>query len=252
MTDEPPQSAPGLLADVLDAHGGLGHWRQAALIQASLSCGGLAFAAHGQGHALHCLKASVHPHARRVVLHDFSRLGWRGVWTPSHVTLQDDGGAVVAQRHDPRQQFSRWVKQLRWDQLDILYFAGYALWNYLSFPFLLASPGVRVHQPERHAPEAARRLVATFPAGFPTHSAVQTFHLSPSLHLMRHDYTAQVIGPWAHAAHTCLASETAGGLRFYTRRVVHPRLGRRLVLPWPRLVWIELGALRVSAPETVA
>lgn len=246
MTEQP------LLAAVLDAHGGLVRWRQTEIIQASLSSGGFAFAAHGQGQALLGLKVAVYPHARRVVLHDFCGLGWRGVWTPSHVAVHDAGGMEVAQRHEPRQAFARWARQVRWDKLDILYFAGYALWNYLSFPFLLSAPGVQLREPGTRTPGAGRRLVATFPADFPTHCAEQTFHLDPSLHLMRHDYTADVIGPWAHAAHTCLASQTVGGLRFTTRRAVHPRLGARWVLPWPRLVWIELGALRVSAAGAAA
>ena len=63
--------------------------------------------------------------------------------------------------------------------------------------------------------------------------------------LLRHDYTADVIGGWATAANRCLASAVVDGLRFYTRRLVTPRFGDHVVLPGPTLVWIELDDIRV-------
>ena len=36
-----------------------------------------------------------------------------------------------------RAQFSHWRRSLYWDALDFAYFSGYAMWNYLSLPFLL-------------------------------------------------------------------------------------------------------------------
>ena len=51
-------------------------------------------------------------------------------------------------------------------------FAGYALWNYLSFPFFLDEPGVVVT--ETGAREALS-LDAVFDPSFPTHSATQSF-----------------------------------------------------------------------------
>ncbi len=63
--------------------------------------------------------------------------------------------------------------------------------------------------------------------------------------LLRHDYTADVIGGWATAANRRLASEVVDGLRFYTRRLVTPRFGDHPVLPGPTLVWIELDDIRV-------
>lgn len=79
----------------------------------------------------------------------------------------------------------------------------------------------------------------------PTHSALQTFHVDAAGLLLRHDYTADVIGGWATAANRCLASAVVDGLRFYTRRLVTPRFGDHLVLPGPTLVWIELDDIRV-------
>ena len=88
-------------------------------------------------------------------------------------------------------------------------------------------------------------LRAAFGPQVPTHSALQTFHVDAAGLLLRHDYTADVIGGWATAANRCLASAVVDGLRFYTRRLVTPRFGDHLVLPGPTLVWIELDDIRV-------
>ena len=234
-----------LLEQVLEAHGGRQRWQALECIEADFSSGGLAFSLHLQPWALRNLKIRVQPHARRVVLRDFMHPGWSGVWTPDLVQILDAGGVVVAQRQDPRSAFSRIDKQVRWNKLDILYFAGYALWNYLSFPFILEAPGVSLSETE----SSTRELRARFDSSVPTHSEVQSFHVDASGLLTRHDYTADVIGKWANAANFCLASEIVDGVRFYTRRRVLPRFGTQTVLPFPTLVWIEIDAIRLISAQ---
>lgn len=234
-----------LFEQVLEAHGGRKRWQSLDRIEADFSSGGLAFSLHLQPWTLQGLKISVQPHARRVVLRDFVHPGWSGVWTPNQVQILDDTGVVVAQRQDPRTAFSRIDKQVRWNKLDILYFAGYALWNYLSFPFILEAPGVSLSETESNT----RELRARFDSSVPTHSEVQSFHVDASGLLTRHDYTADVIGKWANAANFCLASELVDGLRFYTRRRVLPRFGTQTVLPFPTLVWIEIDAIRLFTAQ---
>jgi hypothetical protein len=127
----------------------------------------------------------------------------------------------------------------------MLYFAGYALWNYLSFPFLLAGPGVDIQDACKPGDGQRRMLLANFPADFPTHSRRQVFHISPDGSLLRHDYVAQVLGAYAAGANICLASQTIRSLRFYSSRRVYPRIGADVVMPWPTLVWIELANFAV-------
>ncbi len=44
---------------------------------------------------------------------------------------------------------------------------------------------------------------ATFPAELPTHSRIQDFYFDVQHRLRRLDYTAEVVGSWARAAHMC-------------------------------------------------
>lgn len=234
-----------LIQEVIEAHGGRDRWQAVEVIEASLSSGGLAFASRLQPFALRNLRISVSPHQRRVALRDYCKKNWCGYWTSSHVQIRDENDALVLERHEPRAQFNCLVKQFRWDKLDVLYFAGYALWNYLSFPFILKVPGVTVAEQDVTETHGVRRLVATFNRDVPTHSATHTFHVDESRRLLRHDYTTDVIGRWATAANYCLASAQVAGFRFYTRRKVYPRMGGRIVLPFPTLVWIEIDDINV-------
>lgn len=235
------------LERVLDAHGGRARWSSVRTIDARLSSGGLALSSRFQGNALKALRIRVTPRERRVELHDYTQTGWRGQWVPERVVLLDTAGRTVAERENPRARFDLLSTSLVWDQLDALYFAGYALWNYLSFPFLLVDPAVMVSLPGADTPGEGRRLIADFAPGFPTHSARQVFHFDDAWHLTRHDYTADVMGTWATAANLTEAAADVDGLRFYTRRRVLPRLGAsHAIQSWPLLVWIELDDLTVA------
>ena len=240
-----------LLNATIEAHGGRERWRRVGAIRAKLSSGGLAFQSRCQPNALKNLKIEARPHDLAVTLGDFVRPGWRGTWTPTLAAIRDDRGRLVAERRDPREHFRGVVSQVYWDKLDILTFAGYALWNYLSFPFLLEQDGVELTGVSPADDGGTVRLDVRFPPGFPTHSERQSFHVDSGRRLVRHDYTAEPIGSWATGANFCLASEVAGGVRFYTRRKVFPRLGPRgTVFRFPTLVWIAIDDLAVADAES--
>ncbi len=237
-----------LLNETIEAHGGRERWRRVSAVRGSLSSGGLAFQSRCQPNALKGLAIEVRPHDVAVTLADFVRPGWRGEWTPELVAIRDESGGLVEQRREPRRHFGGLVDQVYWDKLAVLTFAGYALWNYLTFPFLLERPGVEL---VRVVPAADRgaRLDVRFGPGFPTHSERQSFHLDAGRRLVRHDYTADPIGRWAKAANRALRSEVVGGVRFYTRRKVFPRGPGGAVFPFPTLVWIEIDRLYVVAGD---
>ncbi len=232
-----------LLEETIQAHGGRERWQAVERLKFALSSGGFAFLSRSQPSALKYLKVSLRPRERETVLGDFPSPDWRGVWTPNHLEIRSPEGRLAAERRDPRNHFDGLVNRVYWDKLDILYFAGYALWNYLSFPFILEEPGARLTE----GADPSTRLDAVFDAPFPTHSAKQSFWLDPSRRLVRHDYAADVIGIWATAANFCLDSVIVNGLRFYTRRKAYPRLGpRQTIVRFPTLVWIEIDDIEVG------
>lgn len=239
-------SSSTLLQEVLNAHGGVTRWESVNLIQASFSAGGLAFASRMQPFALRNLRFSIQPHARKLVLHGYSGAGRYGVWTPTEVKTIDELGATRSLRTMPRSRFARFRSNFYWDHLDLLYFAGYALWNYVCFPFVLNCAGVSVLESQPSDTKNTRSLIATFDDDFPTHSRRQVFFINDRGLLTRHDYTADVIGSWATAAHFCEDSIVVDSIRIYTRRRVVPRLNGQFVIPFPTLVWIKIDDVDIS------
>ncbi len=58
-----------------------------------------------------------------------------------------------------------------WDPLQRAYFNGYALWTYMTTPFVLAEPGFKIVEiaPVYEGGETWRGLRATFPDHIATH-----------------------------------------------------------------------------------
>lgn len=170
------------------------------------------------------------------------------VFEAAAVSIESDAGAVLARRENPRAFFRGFRRTLWWDHLDALHFAGYALWNYFTASFLFLAPGVaaREIEPWEESGERWRRLHVTFPPGLPTHSREQVFYFDAAGRLRRHDYTAEVFGGWARAAHYSAAHRPVPGLLFPTRRRVYPRRADGRPRPFPTLVWIDVDDVEVA------
>jgi hypothetical protein len=157
---------------------------------------------------------------------------------------------TLAERDDPRPEYRRRRRFFYWDPLDSLYFAGYAMWNYLTMPLLLRRPGVEVREGgpwEESKGQTWNRLEVSFPPGIHTHSRKQTFYFDPDGLLRRHDYTAEPFGTWANSAHYSTGHREFDGVVVATSRRVVPRSTRsNRARPGPTLVRLELDDLKIS------
>lgn len=233
-------SSPALTA-ILDAHGGLERWRALDRIEVEMSARGFLFTAK-RVPPQHHVRLAVDTRAPETVIDDYPGAGLRAVLCGTdRVEIRDDAGAVVESRSDPGSAFSP-VPWKPWDAIDFAYFSGYAMWNYLTLPFLLASPGVQVSVAER---PGGTRADVRFPPEIPTHCAAQQLYFDDSGRLYRHDYTADVVGGWARAVHLCSDYREFGGLWLPTTRRVYPRGPFGRPLPGPTLVAIDIHQVRV-------
>lgn len=148
----------------------------------------------------------------------------RTMFTPEKIAIEKLDGKHVAERRAPRDSFAGHHVNTPWDPLHRAYFNGYALWTYLTTPFLLAMEGVRVEEtkPWQEGTETWRVLRAYFPGSIETHSLAQDFFFADDLMLRRHDYSVNIAGGFAAAQ---LTSEyiAAGGIRLPTRRRAYTR-----------------------------
>ena len=223
----------------LDAYGGEERWRSATAIEVTLSAGGLAFQLKWQ-RAFRRVRGRVELARPHVRLDPIDRHGRIGVLDGTEVRLEHADGNMLRSRSDPRDKFPYGRRLLWWDALDQTYFAGYALWNYMAFPALLLRDDIEWREPQPGT------LEARFPPYLPTHSERQAFHFDLETGLLRqHDYTAEVFGGWAKAAHVILEHSTREGPTYPSRRRVTPRKADGSPRRGPVLVWIEVHDWRL-------
>jgi hypothetical protein len=227
------------------AHGGLARWRRDPEVAVRLSSGGFAFASKLQGRAVRGVLAHVATRGQRVVFDPYPSSGHRGILdAEGSVRIESAGGAIVRERRAARTAFGGLRHQIWWDKLDILYFGTYAIWTYLSAPFVFLEEGYQLSElePWQEGGEIWRRLEVRFPAHVQTHSREQVFYIDPAGLIRRHDYTAEPFGSWARAAHYCFEHTSFDGLIFPRRRLVYPRRRDNRPRAHPQLVWIEMSA----------
>ena len=223
---------------ILDAHGGLDHWRTLTGVEVEFSAWGFLFTAKGVARLRHA-RLTVGTRAPEVTMRDYPAAGQQAaLHGHDRVEIVDSSGAVLQGRSDPRAAFGRWRRQLRWDALDFIYFSSYAWWNYLNLPFLLRFPGVQIRTPE--TTRGGTRLTIEFANDLPTHCPKQTLWFDAEDRLIRHDYTAEVVGGWARATHLCSDYRQFGRLWLPTRRRVYPRGPGGRPLPAPLLVGLDV------------
>lgn len=240
-----------LLDEVIEAHGGRRRWSEAKEVRAHVRSGGLLLRTKGKGGCFRDYGLSVSTRGPHAVFEPYPREGSIGVFAGNEVRIVDAGGAAVSERRNPREEFfgrAGLRRKLRWDDLDALYFAGYAMWNYLTIPFLFESDGFEVSEgePLDRGGELWRRLDVRFPDGFPTHCRDQCFYFDPQGLLRRHDYTPEVVASFANAAHLVSGHREVDGLVFGTHRHVVPKAPGNRPLPGPNVVWIDLDPVAVS------
>jgi hypothetical protein len=86
--------------------------------------------------------------------------------------------------------------------LQLAYFAGYAMWTYLSEPYSLTLPGVHTEELGKWNEDGQiwRRLLVRYPANIATHSAEQILYVDTDGLLRRRDYVVDIAAgsPAAH------------------------------------------------------
>jgi hypothetical protein len=232
-----------LAEKMIAAHGGIAAWERADAITLHMRGGGLLLVSKRQPRTMRHVEVTVSTTGQRTVIRPYPRAGHVGVFESGSVRIETESGELVERRADPRPLFRKLRRQLRWDELDLLYFSGYALWNYVSVPFVLLREGYELETKDD------RTLVVTFPEGVHTHCRRQRFRLDDRGLLRQHLYTAEPVGRWARSVHVASEHKESGGLVFPTKRRVYPRGLGGVRIPFPVLVRIDIDGVEISQHE---
>jgi hypothetical protein len=172
-------------------------------------------------------RAQIEPHEGRAVFIDHPTSGATGTFVRGALTLADAHGVVAESTADARPSFRGVRKLRRWSPAGALYFFGYALTHYHSLPFSLGRGRPLGIRRVRYEGRRLTGVEVELPAELHTHSRRQTFYFEEDGLLRRHDYVADIVGPWARGAHFWRDFVTVGGLQMASVRHVVARLGRR-------------------------
>ncbi|WP_051105700.1 hypothetical protein [Parafrankia discariae] len=243
-----------LLESVLEAHGGRQRWAEISTLTARLAVGGPFWGIRGFPDAFLDETLTIAIATRNAALTPWTAPDHTLVADLTHdrVTLRGADGSLVEKRDTPRPSYAGYDLYSPWDRLQVGYFLGYAMWNYLTTPHLLTHPGMvsREIQPWDENGQHWRRLQVTFPATVPTHTAEQVFYFDADGLLRRLDYTVDVNAN-ATVAHYTDGHRTFEGLVFPTRRRVYPRRpDRTRIGPFPARTAAPSPSTSTTSPSS--
>jgi hypothetical protein len=237
-----------LLNLVLTAHGGLERWNAFDKVSVTVVTGGELWAMKGIQMDAFARRASAAIHEEWSTVTPFGNPDWTMTFVPGRLVVEDRARHIVAERDNPSAAFAGHALNTPWDRLHRAYFNGYALWTYLTTPFLLALAGVEVREvaPWDENGETWRVLRASFPPAIATHSREQDFYFGPDFLLRRHDYQVDIAGGLP-AAQYVYDMQEFDGIMFPTKRRAHPRLDNGQPARETVLVSIDLADYKMEA-----
>ncbi len=236
-----------LLADIVTAHGGLDRWNAFNKVEATIVSGGALWGMKGLVQDANPRRMSVWLHEEIASVTPYGAADQRTHFTPDRIAIEKLDGTVVAERSNPRASFAGHEKLTPWDPLHRAYFNGYALWTYLTTPFLLTMKGVEVSElaPWREGSETWRVVRAQFPKSIATHSDLQDFYFGKDLLLRRHDYNVDVAGGFV-GAQLVFDYIEADGIRLPSKRLAYTRDADHRPALDPLMVSIDISDVKFT------
>jgi hypothetical protein len=234
-----------LLNIAIEAHGGLQRWSRVKTVTVAASITGETWKVKGKPNYLKNVIFAVETRRERVTM-DFPGQDKRSVFEPNRVEMQRRDGTVVATRDDPEASFQRQDQFTPWDDLDVAYFSGEALYAYINTPFLYTYEGFSSEEiaPIQVDGETWRRLKVTFPDTVKSHTKTQISCFGPDGLLRRHDYIVDILGG-VPGLNYASSYRTVDGIVFPTTRRVYQHEGDRQGVKEP-VVDIEMTHISLA------
>jgi hypothetical protein len=233
-----------LLNSVLDAHGGLERWNELDTVSARLAQGGALWGLKGQEGVLDDVVVTASLHEERASHRPFGAADRHSSFTPERVAIETDDGTVVEALDQPRDSFAGHTQETPWNTLQLAYFAGYAMWTYLTQPFSFTLPGFETTELDAWEDDGEqwRRLRVIWPSNLATHSKEQTLYFNDDGQMVRHDYDVEITGGTT-AAHYASDYTEVAGIKLPTKHRIFPRAPDGQSLDEPLIVSIDLSEI---------
>lgn len=238
-----------LLDEVLGAYGGAERWQQVNTITIHQNVGGVLWPLKGVDGIINDSTVQIALHEQRAWHRPLPRPGFRSAFSPGRVAIETDSDdpETVESLTAPRDSFSGHVLDTPWSHLQLAYFAGYAMWTYLSEPFSFTLPGVYTEElgPWNEDGQTWRRLGVRYPDSIATHSSDQVLYVDSDGLLRRRDYQVDIAGG-SPAAHYAEDHREFDGIVIPVKRVVYPRDEHGHPVPEPITVSIDIDDVTID------
>jgi hypothetical protein len=235
-----------LLDLAVKAHGGLRRWNEIQTIKVAASITGAIWYLKGKPDFLKNVVLTAETRNERVTI-DFPGQDKRAIFEPNRVVIEKLDGALVEARDDPEKSFAGQQRETPWDDIQVAYFCGEAMWTYLNSPFLYTREGFQTEEiaPINVESSTWRRLQITFPENVKSHTREQISCFAPSGLLCRHDYTVDVLGG-APGLNYAFDYRNIDGIVIPTKRRVFAYVGDYQPVREPLLVAIDMGGITLT------
>jgi hypothetical protein len=230
----------------LRAYGGADVWRTSDTVEAEITLSGLLFVLKRRvtPPRVHITTDIKRPQA---TIRPIDRHGNTGTLDGFSVRLTSPGGQVIGERADARRRGETQHIWTAWDTLDLMYFLGYAFWNYFSLPYQLTRDDVEWREVQDGV------LEARYPPDLPVHSRVQRFYFDRNGLLVRNDYRPDFVARrgvvWA--ANMVLRHETWREIPYPSVRRVSPTSGQfGKPSTWLKMVGIQVDNWHLEGQQS--
>ena len=235
-----------LLDLAVKAHGGLARWNEVTTIKVAASVTGAIWHVKGKPDFLKNVVITAETRQERVSL-DFPGQDKRAIFQPSRVAYEKFDGTPLEFRDNPKESFAGQQRETPWDDIQVAYFAGEALWTYLNTPFLFTHEGFQTEEiaPLKLETETWRRLKVTFPDNVTSHTREQISCIGGHGWLRRQDYTVDILGG-ATGLNYAFDYRNVEGIVIPTKRRVFAYEGDYQPVKEPLLVAIDMGQITLT------
>jgi hypothetical protein len=184
-----------LLDNALKACGGLERWNRFDRFEAHVSIGGSYLASKVDATNLKEIVVSGNTRFQAAEVVGMLDRSGRGLCRANWVGIENHSGLIAAQQSVTPEDFAKLGSRAHWTELDVVYYCGISIWNFINCPFLLAESGFKIGEiaPLDADGEVWRRLHVTFPDRIATEACEQILYFDFRNRHRRTDYLCSAL-----------------------------------------------------------
>lgn len=236
-----------LLEKIIDAHGG-SRWGEVETLSAARQFGGAFWTLKGVAGIAEQGRFTVDLRQERSRLENFGDPDRHTEFAPERVAIIRSDGSVVKELLNPRGSFRGHVLTTPWNDLQLAYFTGYAMWTYNTEPYSFTLPGVVAEELGPWTEDDGQvwdRLAVTYPDTLATHTPVQVLYADTEGVLRRRDYSVDIAGGSPSVEYMTDQREF-DGLLLPTHREIYVRDDAGRAVREPLIVSIDIDEVELG------